>query len=191
MTDSTTKAVYTASPIDLPIDRCEHDFISLEQNAQSVTPHADNEWIQTGTGGGATAQTLLQVANKRLFLQNSLAPGGGSNNEVKVTRGGVYKVVYAAQVEFSIGEASSTVELGVGFSSTSGTAIVNNLPLERAVRVQGNADSTVTEHVTGSLVLRLADSAVLRFYDRVLGSPIAVTILNADITVQREGRDGQ
>ena len=197
MGDSATdKALYTNTPIDLPIPRCENDFISVRQDAQSVTPHADNEWIQTGTGAGATAQVLIQEtsATKRLHLQNSLAPASGSTNEIKVTRSGVYKVVYSAQVEFTIGNLSVDVELGVGFSSTVGTAIVNNLPLERAVRLEppsGQTSGNVTEHITGSVVLRLPSSTVLRFYDRTLNDTVDVTILNADITVQRLGHDGQ
>lgn len=196
---STTKAVYTPTPIDLPIPRCENDFISIEQDAISVTPHADNAFIQTGTGGGATAQTFFQassVSNKRLFLQNSLAPGAGSVNEVKVTRGGVYKIVYAAQLDFTLGEggAAVDVELGVGFSSTIGTAIVNSLPTERVVRLEpppGQTGGPVNEHVTGSVVLRLPAGTVLRFYDRTLNDTVAVTIQNADITIQRLGRNGQ
>ncbi len=196
---STTKALYTPTPIDLAIPRCENDFISVEQNAVSITPHATNAWIQTGTGGGATAQVFFQastVANKRLFLQNSLAPGAGSLNEVKVTRSGVYKIVYSAEIEFTLGEGAAAVdvELGVGFSSTVGTAIVNNLPTERVVRLQPPTAQTsgdVNEHVTGSVVLRLPGDTVIRFYDRTLVDAVAVTILNADVTIQRLGRDGQ
>lgn len=198
MNDSTTtKAVYTNTPIDLPIPRCENDYISVRQDAQSVTPHAAlATWVQTGTGGGATAQTLILESggSKRLFLQNSLAPGGGSTNEIKVTRSGVYKVVYSAQVEYTTSVGDEVVELGVGFSSTVGTAIVNNTPAERVVRLEaptGQTAGTVNEHITGSVVLRLPPDSVLRLYDQVLNNLADVTIQNADLTVQRLDRDGQ
>jgi len=196
-TDPTTnKSLYTNTPIDLAIPRCEKDFISIRQDAQSVTPHADTSWVQTGTGGGATAQTLILEtgANKRVFLQNSLAPASGSTNEVKATRSGVYRVTYAAQIEITTEVGTEQVELGVGFSSTVGTAIVNNLPTERVVRLQapsGQTAGSLNEHVTGSVVLRLPPDTVLRFYDRVLNNGVDVTIQNADITIQRLSRDGQ
>ncbi len=191
---STTKSIYTTTPIDLAIPRCENDFISIQQNATSITDHNNSDWIQTGTNN--TAQILIQVAGKRIALQNSLAPGGGTVNEIKVDRSGVYKAVYSAQVVFNVGEGGDAldVELGIGFSSTSGTAIVHNTPNERIVRVQpppGQTSGTVIEHITGSMVLRLPPDSVLRLYDRTLNDTSSVTILNADITVQRLGRDGQ
>ncbi len=188
MTDSTNKSVYTPSPIDLAIPRCENEYISIQQDETSITTHGDNEWIQTGTVG--TAQVLISAAHKGIFLQNSLTQGG-SLNEIKIGRAGVYKAVYSAQVEFTAG---TIAELGIGLSSTVGTAIVNNLPAERIVRLQtptGQTGGLVSEHITGSMILILTDCSILRLYDRALSVASDITILNADITVQRLGRNGQ
>ncbi len=182
------------TPVDLPIPRFENDFISAEQDATSVTPHGDDQWIQTGIGGAA--QVLIKADCKGVFLQNSLAPASGTTNEIKITRSGVYKFLYSAQIQFIIGQGVDAVdvELGVGFSSTIGTAIVNSLPSERAFRLQpepGQTGRTVVEYCSGPFILILPPHSVIPFYDRTLNGPVAVTILNADITVQRLSRGGQ
>ena len=192
-----TKSVYTPTPVDLAIPRFENDYVSARQDVASLTVHGElNTWVQTGTGAGSTAQTLILESggNKSVFLQNSLAPASGSLNEIRVTRAGVYKAVYSAQVQYTTEVGDEEVELGIGYSTTTGTAIVNNTPLERVVRVQapsGQTAGSVNEHITGSVILRLGNDALLRLYDRVLNTVADVTIQNADITVVRLARDGQ
>lgn len=201
MTDSKTqKSLYTPTDVKLAIPEFKNDFISLQQDESSVTDHDDNEWHRTGATAGSTAQTLIQAANKGLWLQ--LTSGGDDPEDdgyqVRVPKSGVYKAVYSAQVAFTLGEGEDDldVELGIGQSDTEGTppAIVHKVPAERAVRVQappGTSSGTIVEHVTGSVILRLSNEDVLRFYDRVLNDVVDVTILNADIHITRLDRDGQ
>lgn len=196
--DSTIgKALYTPTDINLPIPECKNDYISIEQDAQSVTNHADNNWLQTGTGAAGTAQTFTTAASKRLYLQNSSDPVAATPiNQVRVPRSGVYKIVYSAQIAVVIDGGVTSAELGVGFRSTSGTppALVDNTPPERILRLQppsGQTSGTITDYVSGSVVYQLPAETVIRFYDRVLGAVADLTILNSDITIERLGRDGQ
>lgn len=181
--NSQNPSTYAPSPIDLNIPRCENDYISVEQNATAATQQTANDtYVQTGTGAGSTAQVLIRQAGKRLFVQNSLAPASGSNNEIKVTRGGVYKVVYSGTIANATGGAQQ-IDLGVGVNTAA--------PTERLARVE--AADTVNTPFSGSVVLALSNGDVLRLYDSLVtgATPQPVTILSADITVSRLGHDGQ
>jgi len=196
-------SIYTPSPIDLAIPRCENDFISAEQEDVSLTAIPNSgSWFQVGAAVGDVPQVLNLRANKRCFLQNSLAPAGGSVNEIKVTRGGVYRLTMSGNTNNPFSDAQG-FDLGVGVNGA--------LPSERLLNVLNDSPATTVlvntaviptdtaignETFCGSVVLRLAAGSVLRSYVRLNQSATGVPgetvqLTNVDIVLARLGRDGQ
>jgi len=158
-------------------------------------------WFQVGAGAGDTPQVLTLRANKRCFLQNSLAPAG-SVNEIKVTRGGVYRLTMSGNTD-NPNQNAQGFDLGVGVNGA--------LPSERLLNVLNDSPVTSILHTIsaippdtpignetfdGSVVLRLAAGSVLRSYVRLNQPATVVTgetvqLTNVYIVLTRLGRDGQ
>ena len=194
-------SVYTPSPVDLAIPRCENDFISAEQEDVSLTAIPDfGSWFQVGAGVGDVPQVLTLRENKRCFLQNSLAPAG-SVNEIKVARGGVYRLTMSGNTNNPNFNAQG-FDLGVGVNGALPSErllnVFNDSPVTTLLVTLGQITATPIGNETfdGSVVLRLAAGSVLRSYVRLNQSATGVPgetvqLTNVDIVLTRLGRDGQ